>query len=127
MENDELFKHRLQEAIAAHPELSAAGLSMRAGLDKSTIRNLFNGKTRSVKLDTARKICAALGTTLQDFMQDDRPSRDQLTADEAEIVRLTNLLPDELRRQLLGYAQALADRPSPPQTPKRQRSSRAER
>jgi len=114
MENDEIFKLKLMRAIEADDQITAAGLSLRAGLDKSTIRNLFNGKTRSVKLDTARKICEAMGTTLQEFMDDGNQLRDRLTAQESEILRLVNQLPEPLRQQLLGYAQALATPPGSP-------------
>lgn len=99
------FVRRLRRQIEIDPDLTAAGLAVKAGLDNSVIRNLFNGKTRNPRLDTMEKICAALGTTVDQFMRPD------LTAEEREIIRLTGLLPDHLRHQLLGYARALAERP----------------
>jgi len=54
-------------------------------------------------VENARKICAALGTTLEEFMSEAQ------TPEEKEIVRLTLALPDHLRRQLLSYAKGLVD------------------
>lgn len=48
------------------------------------------------------KICAALGTTVDEFMAP------QKSSEEVEIARLVSLLPAALRRQILGYAQAVA-------------------
>ena len=97
------FAQRLQAVIDADPKLTAAGLATQAGLNNSAIRYILNGRVQHPRLDTAEKICRALGTTYNDFMSD------ELTSEEAEILSLLSELPDDLRRQLLGYGQALRD------------------
>ncbi len=59
------------------------------------------------------KVCAALGTTVDEFMAPER------TDEEREILRLVGLLSDPLRRQLLGYAEALVaeQETRPPRAP----------
>jgi transcriptional regulator with XRE-family HTH domain len=99
----EPFLRKLRELIDSDPSITEAGLSVKAGLNNSTIRLMFkNAEKRSPRIDTARKICAALGTTLEEFMSDAQ------TPEEKEIVRLILQLPEHLRQQLLGYGQGLA-------------------
>jgi transcriptional regulator with XRE-family HTH domain len=99
----EPFLRKLREIIDSDPEMTEAGLSVKAGLNNSTIRLMFkNAEKRSPRIDTARKICAALGTTLEEFMSDAQ------SPEEKEIVRLVLQLPEHLRQQLLGYGQGLA-------------------
>lgn len=98
---DRTFAERLRERINNDPELTEAGLAVKAGLSDSVIRKLLAGNTKNPRVDTARKICQALGTTLEQFMAS------PLTDEEQEIVDLVSQLPDHLRRQLLGYGQAL--------------------
>lgn len=103
MEKDpfaEPFLKRLRDVIDADPNLTVAGLAVKAGLNNSVIRAWFAGNG-SPKLETARKICEALDTTLEAFLSEAR------SAEEKEIVRLATLLPEHLRRQLLGYGQGL--------------------
>lgn len=100
---DSTFAERLRLAIQNDPNLTEAGLAVRAGLDNSTIRQLLAGKTKNPRVDTAMKICAALGTTIEEFMGSPR------NEEERDILRLVSQLPVHLRRQLLGYGQALAD------------------
>lgn len=105
--NESEFIRRLRLTIDADPGLTPAGLAISAGLNNSVIRAMLAGRIKNPRLDTMQKICAALGTTLDQFMAPDQ------TAEEAEIVRLTGLLPDHLHHQLLGYAKALAAQPGP--------------
>lgn len=104
------FVRRLRRRIDADPSLTVAGLAVAAGLNNSAIRSLFSGKSKNPRADTMEKICAALGTTVVEFMTPES------TDAEREIVRLVGLLPDHLRRQLLGYAEALVAQqdPAPP-------------
>lgn len=99
---DRTFAERLRWVIDNDPDLTEAGLAMKAGLANSTIRKLLAGTVQNPRVDTAIKICTALGTTVDEFMKTSR------TPEEREIIRLTALLPDQLRHQLLGYAQALS-------------------
>lgn len=99
----EPFLRRLRATIDGDENLTDAGLAVKAGLDNSAIRAMFkNAEKRSPRIDTARKICAALGTTLEVFMSEAK------TAEEKELVHLVAQLPDHLRHELLGYGRALA-------------------
>lgn len=97
----EPFLLRLKAAIDADPELNVSNLAVKAGLGNSTIRLMFRDN-KSPRVATMRKICAALGTTLEEFMSNAQ------TADEKEIVRLFAKLPEPLKQQLLGYGRGLA-------------------
>lgn len=96
------FAERLRARIAADPDLTEAGLSVKAGLSNSTIRQLLTGKIESPTLRTATKICDALGVTVEEFM------KDGLNEYEQEILFLISQMPEHLRLQFLGYGQALA-------------------
>ena len=98
---DRTFAERLRQAIEEDPDLTPSGLAIRAGLDNSTVRQLLAGKSNNPRVDTAMKICAALGTTLEEFMG---LERDPL---QREIVYLYNQLSEPERRMLLGAAKGL--------------------
>ncbi|MBF9042981.1 helix-turn-helix domain-containing protein [Rhodobacterales bacterium HKCCE4037] len=107
------FAKRLQRVIDNDPKLTVAGLSVKAGLDNSALRSLLSGRVKNPRLDTAMKVCAALGTTLEDFMSgayeqagDDRSSEDQRIRD-----LLSQLSVDE-RQLLLSYGEGLRDAPA---------------
>lgn len=97
----EPFLQRLKVVIDNDDTLNVSNLAVRAGLSNSTIRLAFADPNRSLSLATARKICAALGTTLEEFMSDAR------SEEEREIVRLVMQLPVDLRQKLIGYGQGL--------------------
>jgi len=71
------FVDILEKRIEADPSLTAAGLAKRAGLDNSTIRTMIRDR-RSPRIDTALKICQALGETVESFMSQ---SRDPVTSE----------------------------------------------
>ena len=96
------FLELLRERIDQDPDLTEAGLAEKAGLDNSTIRQMFARGT-SPRIATIEKICAALGETVDSFMSSD------LSPEEAQVLRLMRSLPLDLRRQILGYSQALHD------------------
>ena len=96
------FVRKLRAIIENDPELTVAGLSVKAGLTNSAIRAMFSGKNKSPRLETARKICAALGTTYEAFMSEAQ------TSEEQEIVRLVSQLSEADRQLLLGFGQGLA-------------------
>ncbi len=98
----EPFLLRLQAVIDADPELNVSNLATKAGLSNSTIRTMLRDN-KSPRMKTMRQICAALGTTLEEFMSEAH------TAEEKEIVRLVTQLPADLRQQLLGYGRGLLD------------------
>ena len=98
----EPFLVRLKQRIDNDPELTVSGLAVKAGLNNAAIRQWFSKGNRSPTIASARKVCAALGTTLEEFMSEAR------TPEEQEIVRLANQLPDHLLKELLGYGRGLA-------------------
>jgi transcriptional regulator with XRE-family HTH domain len=100
---DRTFAERLRAIIKSDPNLSEAGLATRAGLSNSVVRKILAGDTRNPRVDTAIKICDALGTTIEEFMGSAR------SQEERDILRLIGQLPVPMRRQLLGYGQALLD------------------
>lgn len=98
----EPFLLRLKERIDSDPNLTAAALSVKAGMSNAAIRQWLSGKSKSPTIESARKVCAALGTTLEEFISEAQ------TEEEQEIVRLVMKLPAHLRRQLLAYGEGLA-------------------
>ena len=108
---EEPFLRKLQQVIDDDPSITVASLSVKAGMNNSAIRGWFANRA-SPRLSNARRVCEALGTTLEEFLSDAR------TEEEKEIVRLVSQLPADLRRQLLGYGQALAASQNPNTPPK---------
>jgi DNA-binding phage protein len=98
----EPFLIRLKAAIDADDSITPASLATKAGLSNATIRHMF-ARNHNPRVATMRKICAALGTTLEEFMSNAQ------TEEEYEIVRLVTQLPAPLRQKLLGYGQALLE------------------
>lgn len=95
------FVDILIQRIAADPKLTEAGLAKSAGLDNSTIRQMIKNR-RNPRIDTAIKICAALGETVESFMsQASDPVRSEL------LLHLQDLTPQE-RDLLLAAARGLA-------------------
>lgn len=105
----EPFLIKLKATIENDPGITVAGLAVKAGLTNSAIRVMFSRGHQSPSIRTAEKICAALGTTLVEFMSEAK------TPEEKEIVRLVLQLPDHLRQKLLGYGEGLLEADDPPQ------------
>jgi DNA-binding XRE family transcriptional regulator len=61
------FVDILERRIQNDPALTEAGLAKRAGLNNSTIRQMIKAR-RSPRIDTAIKICQALGESVESFM-----------------------------------------------------------
>jgi len=104
------FLKRLRDRIDSDPDLTMAGLAKKAGLDNSAIRRMFERGAKNIRINTARKICTALGTTYEVFMSE------QPTAEEAEIARLVSQLSEAERQLLLGFGKGLLaaqDQPPP--------------
>jgi transcriptional regulator with XRE-family HTH domain len=104
------FAQRLKAAIEADPNLTEAGLATKAGLSNSVIRKLLKGDTQNPRVDTAIKICGALGTTLEDFMsgafQDATVPADE---EDQRIRHLMSQLTIEERVRLVTYGEGLRD------------------
>ena len=98
------FVDYLTEWLEKNPDLTEAGLAKSAGLDNSTIRQMIKFR-RSPRIDTARKICAALGVSIEDVMGGaPRP------AYERQALRLLAQLDDNERSRVLGYGEGLVAR-----------------
>lgn len=104
------FAQRLKAVIDSDPDLTEAGLATKAGLSNSVIRKLLKGNTQNPRVDTAIKICEALGTTLEDFMSGAFEAGQVPTDIEAQHIRslLSQLSPRE-RRLLITYGEGLRD------------------
>lgn len=104
------FAERLRRVIENDPNLTVAGLAVRAGLDNSALRSLLSGRVKNPRLDTAVKVCSALGTTLEDFMSGAYESGRVPADTEAQHIRslLSQLSPNE-RRLLITYGEGLRD------------------
>jgi transcriptional regulator with XRE-family HTH domain len=98
------FVARLKAKIEADERLTPSGLARKAGIDNSTIRKLISGDNVSPRIATAEKICAAMGTTLRDFMADPPDPLRQ------EIVDLYNQLEPSERRLLVAAARGMLAR-----------------
>ena len=109
----EPFLQRLQARIDADPKINVSNLAVKAGLGDSAIRLMIRDN-RSPRIETARKICDALGTTLEEFMSTAQ------TPEEQEIVRLVSQLPEPLRDRLLGYGYSLLDQHNRSDAPDRE-------
>ncbi len=104
------FSERLQRVIDNDPNLTVAGLAVKAGLDNSALRSLLSGRVKSPRLDTAIKVCEALETTLEDFMSGAFQSATVPADEEAQRIRtlLSQLTPEE-RIRLVTYGEGMRD------------------
>lgn len=94
------FVDILIERLAENPELTEAGLARKAGLDNSTVRQMIKFR-RNPRVDTAMKICHALGETVETFMLQKRdPAMKEL------LFLLEQLTPEE-RGLLLAATRGL--------------------
>lgn len=96
------FVDILIERIASDPSITEAGLAKKAGLDNSTIRQMIKFR-RNPRIDTAIKICRALGETVESFMSQ---ARDPAVSEI--LFHLEQLTPKE-RALLLAAARGLRD------------------
>ena len=94
------FVTLLERRIKSDPDLTVAGLAKAAGLDNSTIRQMITNR-RSPRIDTAIKICAALGETVDSFMTQ---ARDPVVS---EILAHLEQLTFEERQLLLAAVRGL--------------------
>lgn len=103
------FIELLQDRIEADPELNETALAIKAGLDKSTVRQMIK-LNRSPRLKTAQAICEALGTTYEEFMAE------ALSEEERLIHDLVRRMSPQQRRRLLGFGEGLLDGGDPSQS-----------
>ncbi|TDE34149.1 helix-turn-helix domain-containing protein [Antarcticimicrobium sediminis] len=107
---DRTFAQRLKAILDSRPEITESGLATKAGLSDSVVRKILKGTTKNPRVDTAIKVCAALGTTLEDFMSGAFEAGPIPADTEAQRIRslLSQLSPRE-RRLLLTYGEGLRD------------------
>ena len=105
--NSKGFLARLRERIDADPDLTEAGLSRAAGLDPSTIRQMFV-KGRSPRLQTMEAICGALGTTVEQFLSEG------LSEEEQRVLRLLRQMSPPARHRFLGFGEAVVEQDKSP-------------
>lgn len=88
------FSETLEWWLERRDNLTPTAIARQCGLDKTAVRQLIvNGRTP--KVDTAQKICAALGVSLDQFFAKDDDGRrrriarllDQLHDDEIELLQ----------------------------------------
>lgn len=72
MEED-LFIAGLRRVFAGNPALKPATVCADAGLDKSTIRMMFEGRSKSPKVSTCVAIARALGLTVEKILALEQP------------------------------------------------------
>ncbi|KFI34255.1 DNA-binding protein [Haematobacter missouriensis] len=96
------FVDILADRIAADPSLTEAGLAKAAGLDNSTIRQMIRHH-RHPRIDTALKICRALGETVETFMSE---QNDPVVS---EVLLLLDQLEPAEKAMLLAAARGLRD------------------
>ena len=96
------FVDILKDRIEADPDLTVSGLAVKAGLNNSTIRQMI-AKGRSPRIETAVKICRALGETVESFLSE---AQDPITR---EIILHLEQLSDEERLMILAAAKGLHD------------------
>lgn len=107
---DRTFAQRLKAVIEKSETITEAGLATQAGLSNSVVRKIIKGTTQNPRVDTAIKICSALGTTLEDFMsgafEDGQVSSDQ---ESLRIRHLLSQLSPRERHLLITYGEGLRD------------------
>ena len=94
------FVEILEKRIEQDKSLTQAGLAKAAGLDNSTIRQMIRER-RNPRIDTAMKICHALGETVESFMSQ---SRDPVMS---EILQHLERLTDKERQLLLAAVRGI--------------------
>ena len=86
--------------------LNPTGLAKAAGLDKTAVRQMIEFD-RSPRIDTALKICVALGVTLDQFLARDDDAR------RTELLRLLDRLTDDELDMLQAAARGIVARHQP--------------
>jgi transcriptional regulator with XRE-family HTH domain len=96
-QQEDAFVRKLRAMFQADPSITPSSLALKAGLDNSTIRQLLAGKAKSTTVANAEKICAALGTTLSQFIskRSDKEVAPVATEPERHDTKLAGMSADE--------------------------------
>lgn len=92
------IRTRIQELIDADPALTVRGVSLKAGLGETTLRNFLKGMTLSMTVDNVEKVAAVLGKT----------SRYLLYGEEGEVSYIWDRIPERRRQQALKVLETFA-------------------
>lgn len=95
-----LVLDRIEKFLEEHPEITAAGWSIAAGLDNSTVRHMLKYR-RNPRIDTLRKLADAVGQPVEYFTGGPTPEG------LAEIQRLFALLTPEEQAMIKTTVTAL--------------------
>lgn len=101
MSKSDPFVEGLRRIFDANPELKPAAVSVRAGLDNSTIRKLISGANSSPKIETANRIAQAMGYDLADVIA---VGSHQDPAMALDWLRLLDIVSPEIRDEAVKYA-----------------------
>ena len=66
----EAIIHRIEE-LCEQNHLTHSGLATKCGLNRSTIRDIMNGKTKNSGTTTIKIICDGLGLKIKEFFDTD--------------------------------------------------------
>lgn len=94
------IRTRIQELIDADPALTVRGVSLKAGLGETTLRNFLKGMTLSMTVDNVEKVAAVLG----------KSARYLLYGDEGEVSYIWDRIPEKKRDQALRVLETFAER-----------------
>lgn len=101
MSNDDPFVEGLRRIFSANPDMKPSVISVKAGLDNSTIRKLISGANSSPKIDTANRIADAMGYQLADVIAIGAHEDPSLALDW---LRLLDEVTPEVRDEAIKYA-----------------------
>lgn len=101
MSSDDPFVEGLRRIFSANPDLKPSVISVKAGLDNSTIRKLISGANSSPKIDTANRIADAMGYQLADVIAIGAHEDPTLALDW---LRLLDEVTPDVREEAIKYA-----------------------
>lgn len=101
MSTDDPFVEGLRRIFTANPTLKPSVISVKAGLDNSTIRKLISGANSSPKIETANRIADAMGYQLADVIAIGAHEDPSLALDW---LRLLDQVTPEVRDEAVKYA-----------------------
>ncbi|MBR1642752.1 MAG: helix-turn-helix transcriptional regulator [Butyrivibrio sp.] len=70
MDIEEAIKLRIQN-LCKENDLTINGLSVRAGMPRSTLKNIVYGTSKNTGIVTIQLICDCLGISIRDFFNDE--------------------------------------------------------
>jgi transcriptional regulator with XRE-family HTH domain len=102
------IKQRIKEAFDASG-LSMREASMRAGLNETYLRDLFNGRYNAISVDKLTSIAKALGKSASWLLSGEGDPTPPQGVEGAEIMSIMPRLSDKARMSLTEYARFLIE------------------